>query len=273
MEIPERIQSLADELTEGMEYDYQKAQAIEQYFHSGFTYDLYFEAPEESDTPEYFLFESRKGICSDFATAYTLLAKAAGLTVRYVEGFVMQKSENNDTLYYIYTDNAHAYPEVYIPGAGWQIYEPTPADLTAPRESSENQERETDPLAILFTAVIAVAVIGIFILLVILSPKIAEGMFRLKIRFSDSDKAVILLYNRHALNMERKFGESCRALTPEQLRDYTESRTALSLEPLIKPFVKTCYGGIKPDSTEKFGAFDCYRIQYTAIRKAKKRKD
>lgn len=272
-EVSPEIQALADELTEGMEYDYQKAQAIEQYFHSGFVYDLNYEPPEESDTPEFFLFESKKGICSDFATAYTLLARAAGLTVRYVEGFVMQSAENTPQLHYIYTDTAHAYPEVYITGAGWQIYEPTPADLTAPRASSENQESKTDPLAILFTAIIAVVVIGIFILLIILSPKIAEGMFRLKVRFSDSDKAVILLYNRHALNMERKFGESCRALTPEQLRDYTESRTALSLEPLIKPFVKTCYGGIKTDSTEKVSAFNCYRIQYTAIRKAKKRKD
>lgn len=273
-EVSPEIQALADELTEGMEYDYQKAQAIQQYFYSnGFVYDLNYEPPEESDTPEFFLFESKKGICSDFATAYTLLARAAGLTVRYVEGFVMQSAENTPQLHYIYTDTAHAYPEVYITGAGWQIYEPTPADLTAPRVSTENQENKTDPLAILFTAIIAVAVIGIFILLIILYPKIAEGMFRLKVRFSDSGKAVILLYNRHALNMERKFGESCKALTPEQLRDYTEGRTALSLEPLITPFVKTCYGGIKTDTNEKDAAFDCYKMQYTAIRKAKKRKD
>ena len=274
MEIPEEIQALADELTKGLEYDYQKAQAIERYFYSnGFRYDLNYEPPEESDTPEYFLFESKRGICSDFATAYTLLAKASGLTVRYVEGFVMQKSESNDSLYYIYTDNAHAYPEVYIPGAGWVVFEPTPADLTASRTSAENQEERTDPLAILFTAIIAVVVIGIFILLIIFAPKIAEGMFRIKVRFSDNSKALILLYNRHAVNMERKFGESCKALTPEQLMDYTESRTALSLEPLIKPFVKTCYGRIKLDKSEKENAFNCYRMQYKAIRKIKRRKD
>ena len=274
MEISEEIQALADELTNGLEYDYQKAQAIERYFYSnGFIYDLNYEPPEGSDTPEFFLFESKRGICTDFATAYTLLAKASGLTVRYVEGFVMQKSENNQSLYYIYTDNAHAYPEVYIPGAGWVVFEPTPADLTAARTSSEEQEEKTDPLAILFTAIIAVVVIGIFILLVILAPKIAEGIFRIKVKFSNSSKAVILLYNRHTANMERKFGESCKALTPEQLMDYTESRTALSLEPLIKPFVKTCYGGIKPDEAERDIAFDCYRMQYKAIRKIKRRKD
>ncbi len=274
MEIPESIQALADELTAGLEYDYQKAQALEWYFYSnGFVYDLNYEPPEDNDTPEYFLFESKRGICSDYATAYAMLAKAAGLTVRYVEGFVMQKEENSSSLYCIYTDNAHAYPEVYIPGAGWVIFEPTPADLTSARSAENEQEEQTDPLAIIFTAIIAVAVIGLAVLLIVLAPKIAEGFFRIRVRFSDNDRALILLYNRHALNMERKFDESCKALTPEQMREYTESRTALSLEPITVPFVKNCYGGIMPDNAEKESAFNCYRMQYKAIRKVKKRKE
>ena len=73
--------------------------------------------------------------------------------------------------------------------------------------------------------------------------------------------------------MERKFDESCKALTPEQMREYTESRTALSLEPITVPFVKNCYGGIMPDNAEKESAFNCYRMQYKAIRKVKKRKE
>lgn len=274
-EVSPEIQALADELTEGLEYDYQKAEAIERYFYNGFKYDLYFEAPEESDTPEYFLFESKTGICSDFATAYTLLARAAGLTVRYVEGFVMQPAENNSELYYIYTDTAHAYPEVYIPGAGWQIYEPTPAAITPSGNGAggDEEDEKIDPLAAVFTAIIAVVVIGIFILMIVLAPKLAEMIFRLRVSLSDNGKAVILLYNRHSANLERKFEESCKALTPEQLGLYTENKTALSLEPLTKPFIKTCYGGIAPDDEEKKNAFDCYKAQYKAIKKTKKRKD
>ena len=274
-EVSPEIQALADEITEGLEYDYQKAEAIESYFYNGFKYDLYFEAPEESDTPEYFLFNSKTGICSDFATAYTLLARAAGLTVRYVEGFVMQPAENNPELHYIYTDTAHAYPEVYIPGAGWQIYEPTPAAITPSGNGAggDEEDEKIDPLAAVFTAIIAVVVIGIFILMIVLAPKLAELAFRLRVSLSDNGRAVILLYNRHSANMERKFEESCKALTPEQLCTYTESKTALSLEALTKPFIKTCYGGIAPDDEEKKNAFDCYKAQYKAIKKTKKRKD
>ncbi|MDE6600064.1 MAG: hypothetical protein K2K34_08320, partial [Oscillospiraceae bacterium] len=62
-EVSSEIQALADELTAGLEYDYQKAKAIENYFTGGgFRYDLGFEPPEGRETPEYFLFESRTGI-------------------------------------------------------------------------------------------------------------------------------------------------------------------------------------------------------------------
>ena len=272
--VSSEIQALADEITAGLEYDYQKAEAIEQYFqNNGFVYDLAYEAPEESDTPEYFLFESKRGICSDYATAYTLIARAAGLTVRYVEGFVMQDSKTTPGMYFIYTDNAHAYPEVYIPGAGWMVYEPTPSSIIAAGEDNNVEDERTDPLAFVFTAIIAVAVIGIFIALMLLMPKIIEAVFRFKIRFSDGSKAVILIYNRHAVHIERKTGSSCKSLTPEQLSARTEKLTGISLEPLVTPFVKACYGGAEIDKKEKDEAFECYKIQHRAIHRIKKGKD
>ena len=274
-EVSPEMQALADEITEGLEYDYQKAEAIEQYFHeNGFVYDLNYEPPEESDTPEYFLFESKTGICSDFATAYTLLARAAGLTVRYTEGFVMQGVEETPNLYAIYTDNAHAYPEIYIPGAGWMVYEPTPSNIFAAGSGvGEEGEDFTDPLAILFTAIIAVVVTGIFILIVIFMPNLIEAIFRIRVKLSDNNKAVIMLYNRHVLNMEHRFEASCKALTPEQLEAYTAEKTGLTLEAITKPFIKACYGGINLEGGERAEAFDCYKAQYKAIRKTKKRKD
>lgn len=272
-EVSPEIQALADEIVAGLEYDYQKAGAIEQYFRTnGFKYDLFYEPPEEKDTPEYFLFESKKGICSDYATAYTLLARASGLTVRYVEGFVMQSSETTPNMYFIYTDNAHAYPEVYIPGAGWRVYEPTPAGVAAAGNNDRRNDR-TDPLAILFTAVIAVAVIGVFILVILFTPKILELIFRLRVKLSEGSRAVIMLYNRHASNMERKFEISCKPFTPEQLSAYTEEKTSLSLDPIIKPFVNACYGGMTIEDKDKSDAYECYKAQYKAIKKTKIRKD
>ena len=80
--ISKRIKDLSLSLTKDCRGDYEKAHALVQYFHNGeFTYDLSF-IPEDK-SPEYFLFESKTGSCSDFATAFVLMARSAGLTVRY----------------------------------------------------------------------------------------------------------------------------------------------------------------------------------------------
>ena len=165
-EVSPEIRVLSQEITAGLEYDYQKAEAIEKYFYNnGFIYSLAYRPPEGMDTAEYFLFESKTGTCSDFATAFTLLARAAGLSVRYAEGFVPDAgNEPMENSYFIYTENAHAYPEVYIAGAGWKIYEPTVPDLTGGNGGSDGNNAD-DALTAIFTAVIAVIVGGIFILL------------------------------------------------------------------------------------------------------------
>lgn len=131
--ITPEIQSLADEITDGLNSDYEKALALEKWFgEAGFVYDMEF-VPEEKGA-EYFLFKSRRGICSDYATALTLLARAAGLTARYCEGFYMSPETYDETteLYNITDAQAHAWPQIYIPGAGWLDFDATayaiPAD-------------------------------------------------------------------------------------------------------------------------------------------------
>ncbi len=273
-EVSAEIQSLADELTAGMEYDWQKAEAIERYFHTnGFIYDLAYEAPAESDTPEFFLFESKRGICSDFATSYALLARASGLTVRYTEGFVMQPSGETDGIYSIYTDNAHAYPEVYIPGAGWVIFEPTPSDLRARGSGDGGDEDTIDPLAGLFTGIVVVLGLGLFILIVALTPKFMESIFRVRVKLAKENKAVLMLYSRHLSNAEQKTGENCKPMTSEQMEEYTLGITGISLTPLTEPFRKACYGGISITAEEKSHAEACYKAQYKAMKKRKKRAD
>ncbi len=273
-EVSPEIQALADSITEGLEYDYQKAEAIERYFHgNGFLYNLNFEPPEGSDTPEYFLFESKTGICSDFASAYTLLARAAGLTVRYVEGFVPQPSEESQDVYFINTDNAHAYPEVFIPGAGWMIYEPTPANLLGGNELN-NGNTEIDYAAIFLTAAVFVFGVGLFVLMVMIAPKFMERVFRIRVKRIGGKKAVIMLYNRHIKNAEDRFGESFRACTPEQTAEVTEKKTGLSLKPLSEPFTEACYGERNIDNNTFEKAYECYKAQAKAMRKKnKKRRD
>ena len=121
--ISDEVRELAEKITAGCTYDWEKAVAIESYFHTrDFVYDLSYYAPDNS--VEYFLFKSKRGTCSDYATAYVLLARAAGLTVRYCEGYAPDRAGTND-IFYVKESDGHAFPEVYIPGAGWTVFEPT----------------------------------------------------------------------------------------------------------------------------------------------------
>lgn len=272
-QVSAEIQALADDITAGLEYDYQKAEAIEQYFFNGsFMYSLTYEAPAELDTPEYFLFTSKTGTCSDFATAYTLLARAAGLTVRYVEGFIPTKIQGaNDSYYYIYTDNAHAYPEVFIPMAGWVRFEPTVGSING--EGNGTNTDDTDYLAVLLTAIVVVFGLAAVILFLIFTPKILEGIFRIKTRFYNNNKAIIQLYNRHIKILGTRLEIDHEPLTPEEASALTESKTGISLEPLASAFNMACYGDIAITDSMRCKAYDCYRAQNKEIKRKKKRKE
>lgn len=73
---------------------------------------------------DYFILEKKEGYCSYFATAFVLLAQAEGLPARYVQGFCIPIGNEKETI--VYSETAHAWPEVYIDGKGWIPFEPTP---------------------------------------------------------------------------------------------------------------------------------------------------
>ncbi len=73
---------------------------------------------------DYFILEKKEGYCSHFATAFVLLAQAEGFPARYVQGFCIPIGNEKETI--VYSDTAHAWPEVYIDSKGWIPFEPTP---------------------------------------------------------------------------------------------------------------------------------------------------
>lgn len=260
-DISEEMRTLSASITEGLTYDYEKAEAIEAFFNGGsFTYDLAYRAPTDSDTPEFFVNESRRGTCSDFATAYCLLAKAAGLNVHYVEGFNSGEIQTAG-VYSISTENAHAFPEVYIPGAGWVIYEPTVSGGGAGSGGSSGSDNgETDYLTVFVTSV-TVVIIGVLLLVIIIFlPTISEKLFILRIRHSDSSKAVILIYNRLSAKLSRRFKTNTKTLTPKQLSELILEKTDITADDIIVPFELACYGGknIPKEVAEK--ALEKYKL-------------
>jgi len=124
--VPERVYQLANEITKNYDTVYDKSKAIEEYLNQ-YTYTTTPDkATEGVDFVDDFLFETKEGYCTYFATAMAVLCRASGIPARYVEGFCLDYSHNlGNDCYEIKSTDAHAWCEVYIEGAGWIPFEPT----------------------------------------------------------------------------------------------------------------------------------------------------
>ena len=109
-----------------------------------FTYTL---SPVQTDADgldgvEKFLTVTHEGYCVQYASALTLMLRAAGIPARYVDGYIAAgftnapknaKDDDGNPLYHasytstVYDRNAHAWVEVWFDGIGWVQYEATPA--------------------------------------------------------------------------------------------------------------------------------------------------
>lgn len=81
----------------------------------------------EADSVDDFLFNTRRGFCEHFASAFTFLARAAGIPARVVAGY--QGGEFNPMGGYLIVrqSDAHAWSEVWLEGRGWVRVDPTAA--------------------------------------------------------------------------------------------------------------------------------------------------
>ena len=105
---------------------YDQALALQDWFRSTFTYDLQgTEAGHDESAVEAFL-RARRGYCEQFAGTFAAMARSLGIPARVAVGFTPGEVDADGTTYTVRGRNAHAWPEVHIPGAGWVPFEPTP---------------------------------------------------------------------------------------------------------------------------------------------------
>ena len=116
----------AEQVTAGMTSPYDKALALQNYFRDNFTYDIDVAKGHDIRRLEDFLTVQR-GYCEQFAGTYASMARAIGLPARVATGFTPGDPDpENPNRYIVRGKHAHAWPEVFIPGAGWVAFEPTP---------------------------------------------------------------------------------------------------------------------------------------------------
>ncbi|HEY7752390.1 MAG TPA: DUF3488 and transglutaminase-like domain-containing protein [Steroidobacteraceae bacterium] len=79
------------------------------------------------DSVDDFLFNTRRGFCGHYASAFTTLMRAAGVPARVVGGYQGGDWNPIGGFLIVRQSHAHAWSEIWRPGAGWTRVDPTAA--------------------------------------------------------------------------------------------------------------------------------------------------
>lgn len=120
-----RNTELATYITQGVENPYDKAVALRDFLKSNYFYEgRYTPAPAGTDPVSWFLFSSKKGMCTHFNSAFVLMARSIGLPAQLVTGYLIMPSVQPTE---VFSNQAHAYAEVRFDGRGWITFDATPS--------------------------------------------------------------------------------------------------------------------------------------------------
>ncbi|PQV65460.1 protein of unknown function (DUF4129) [Abditibacterium utsteinense] len=221
--------------------NYARAQRMARAIQNGAVYTLRPPAiPDGREATDFFLFDGdRRGYCTYFAGALTVLCRTQGIPARVVSGFAGTEWEANEQGI-LREANAHAWTEVWVDGFGWAVVDATPAgergdnapawienwgDLFASIfHNSWAWARKRVPLISLFVAACAAGI------LLLKNRKNGVG-FRFSRRALDDDferRAVSEVYRRTARIMARKFRPRSHWETPDEWLQACNSSLSLS---------------------------------------------
>ncbi len=135
-----RLRELAREVTGGKTDPIEAARSIRDFFvlpgeerpaewGKPFTYD--FEpgkAAAGGSDLQAFVFDHRRGYCQYYALASAVMLRSLGIPARVIAGYLgIDRSARNPGYYYIYSNQAHAWTEVFADGLGWVQFDATPS--------------------------------------------------------------------------------------------------------------------------------------------------
>lgn len=261
----QRIKELADELTKDAKSDYEKARILEGYFYNNdYIYDLDY-VKKEGENAEDFIFETKTGVCYEYATSMVLLARAAGIPARYCEGYNMTRREegywNQGTDHVVTTKDAHGYPQLYIRGYGWTDFEPIVTDTVV-------EEKKTSATNMLSRAGLIILAGALLVLLgAFLYPRFSHRFFISRARRMAPGEFV-----KSAMLRICKLYDIEDVNTSAEAADLVRKATGAEISETAVLFDRAAYGGEALSESEREIALNDYIAAYEALREAKKRR-
>jgi transglutaminase-like putative cysteine protease len=120
-----KSRALAAKLRAGVASDSAYVATVLEFFRTGgFEYTL---TPPRLgfDSVDDFLFNTRLGFCGHYASAFTLMMRAAGVPARVVTGYLGGEWNPIGRYFIVRQSDAHSWAEVWLDGRGWTRIDPT----------------------------------------------------------------------------------------------------------------------------------------------------
>jgi len=81
----------------------------------------------DNNAVDQFLFDSKRGFCEHYASAFVVMMRSAGIPARVVTGYQGGEINPVDNVFTVRQSDAHAWAEVWLRGQGWTRVDPTAA--------------------------------------------------------------------------------------------------------------------------------------------------
>jgi transglutaminase-like putative cysteine protease len=126
--LPRRVRDLAVQTTRSATNPYDRALALSDLLRNGYTETYAIDAPPVNvDAVDFFLFVQKAGYSDYFASAMTVMLRAAGIPARLATGYSSGILNKETGAFAVRLSDAHSWPEVYFPNYGWLPFEPSPS--------------------------------------------------------------------------------------------------------------------------------------------------
>lgn len=136
------IQSLAENENETAYDRYFIADEVCNYLRNNYTYSL--DGSNNSVNPVMqFLNDTKRGHCSLYASAMTLILRELGIPARYCTGFYVDGNGSESVL--LREKNLHAWVEVYLGEYGWATFDPTSSSAYPGRGENISEDESDEP--------------------------------------------------------------------------------------------------------------------------------